>query len=181
MQAQKLSLACFHFSDLKIQSALRKKKRKITIQAWRTGPQKHCLSWDGSSSHLRGHLLIHRPFTMLDFGLKSCQSIILRKDKLIDDNIFLLPRAINPIVLELVKWFAEFFKFEYKSPDTNSAPAPRVEWTVPSEAVWVSNASFKNYDNHNIAFNRNKQCGLWGHHFSQVTDIQSSYFPNSIY
>lgn len=69
---------------------------------------------------------------MLDFGLKfkSCQSIILHKDKLIDD-IFIFPRAINPFVLELLKWFTEVFKFEYKSPETNSTPAPRGEWTVP--------------------------------------------------
>lgn len=81
---------------------------------------------------------------MLDFGLKfkSCQSIILHKDELIDD-IFIFPRAVNPFILELLKWFTEVFKFECKNPETNSTPAPQGEWSVPLEAVQISNAFFK--------------------------------------
>lgn len=39
MQAQKLSLECFHFSDLKIQSAFRKKKKKSPFKPEALGPR----------------------------------------------------------------------------------------------------------------------------------------------
>lgn len=47
MQGQKLCFQCFHFSDLKIQSSLKlKKKKKLTNKAWGKWPWEHCcLSW----------------------------------------------------------------------------------------------------------------------------------------